>query len=272
MLRTYVNIATQEIGGHRPSPLDTTDHEIPILGDFNTIAGGFTGGGPTKSARKRYTRCVMTTATIISPQLTLVMTFSNEDLADVIPHEDDPVVLSVIMVGRNVHRVLIDQGGSANVMFWDPFVGMRILRDQLQSFDEVLVGFSSDPVEVRGYVDLRTTFTDDQAAKTIVIRYIVVNAPSSYNLLLRRPSLNKLGVVVSMVHIKMKFPAENGDVITTKVDQEVARKCYENNLRTCKRTYNIARTAQTHLPDVGDQGAELDPRSSDDHRGPKPVG
>lgn len=29
-------------------------HKIPILGDFNTIAGGFAGGGPTKSARKRY--------------------------------------------------------------------------------------------------------------------------------------------------------------------------------------------------------------------------
>jgi len=28
--------------------------EIPILGDFNTIAGGFAGGGPTKFARKRY--------------------------------------------------------------------------------------------------------------------------------------------------------------------------------------------------------------------------
>jgi len=45
-------------------------------------------------------------------------------------------------------------------------------------------------VEVRGYVDLRTTFRDKEAVETI---FIVVNASSSYNLLLGRPSINKLG-------------------------------------------------------------------------------
>jgi len=82
------------------------------------------------------------------------LTFSGEDLKDVYPHEDDPVVLSVIMMGRNVHQVLIDQGSSADVMFWDAFTGMLIPKDQLQPFDGVLVGFSGEQVEVRGYVDL----------------------------------------------------------------------------------------------------------------------
>ena len=221
-------------------------HETPVLGDFNTIAGGFAGGGMTNSARKRYARSIMTSTTIKVNSSVLSLTFSAEDMQDVYPHEDDPVVLSVIMMGRNVHRVLIDQGSSADVIFWDTFVGMQVPRDQLQPFDGVLVGFSGEQVEVRGFVDLRTTFFDDLAAKTIVIRYIVVNAPSSYNLLLGRPSLNKLGAVVSTVHMKMKFPAE-GRVVTMKVDQEVARKCYENSLRTRRRAYNLS---QIHPPPV----------------------
>jgi len=34
--------------------------------------------------------------------------FTSIDLEDVVPHEDDLVVISVVIVGRRVHRVLID--------------------------------------------------------------------------------------------------------------------------------------------------------------------
>ncbi|XP_027905968.1 uncharacterized protein LOC114165580 [Vigna unguiculata] len=172
-------------------------------------------------------------------------------------------------MGRNVHRVLIDQGSSTDVMFWDTFVGLQVPRDQLQPFDGVLVGFSGEQVEVRGHVDLRTTFSDENAAKTIVIRYLVVNAPSSYNLLLGRPSLNKLGAVISTSHMKMKFPTE-GKIVTMKVDQEIARKCYENSLRT-RRTYALAQTTPTPINNETEQ-VELDPRAAEERRGPKPVG
>jgi len=248
-------------------PKQTTGpHEIPILGDFNTISGGFAGGGPTRSARKRYARNIMMAAISEPSSPTPDIVFSSIDSEGIIPHEDDPVVLSVIMMGRNVHRVLIDQGSSANVMFWEAFVGLQVPRDQLLPFDGVLVGFSGEQVEVRGYVNLRTTFADEHAAKTIVIKYIVVKAPSSYNMLLGRPSLNKLGAVVSTVHLKMKFPAE-GKVVTMKVDQEIARKCYEKSLRIRRDTYNI-----TQVPNsVSQPESELDPRPPTD-QGPQPIG
>jgi len=38
----------------------------------------------------------------------LSLCFTKADLTDVFPYEDDPVVISVITVGRKVHRVLID--------------------------------------------------------------------------------------------------------------------------------------------------------------------
>ena len=112
---------------------------------------------------------------------------------------------------------------------------MQIPLDWLQPFDDVLLGFSGEQVEVRGYADLRTTVRDDKDVKTIMVRYIVVNAPSSYNLLLGRPSLNKLGVVVSTPHLKMKFPTDEGKVVIMLVNQETGRKCYEDNLRTRRK-------------------------------------
>ena len=74
--------------------------------------------------------------------------------------------------------------------------------DDFEPYEGVLVGFSGDSVQVRGYVDARTTFGDGSEIKTISIRYMVVNTPSSYNILLGRPAINMLGEVVSSIHIR----------------------------------------------------------------------
>ena len=87
-------------------------------------------------------------------------------------------------------------------------------------------------MEVRGYLELRTTFTDGTTSRTESIRYLVVNANSAYNILLGRPALNRLRAVASTLHMKMKLPDLSGRVIVIKSDQEEAQKCYENSLKT----------------------------------------
>jgi len=47
--------------------------------------------------------------------------FMKADLQDVVPHDNDLVVISVVTTGRKVHRILIDQGSSTDVMFWSTF-------------------------------------------------------------------------------------------------------------------------------------------------------
>jgi len=44
------------------------------------------------------------------------LAFTKGDLQDVLPHDNDPVVISVVTAGRKVHRVLVDQGSSADVI------------------------------------------------------------------------------------------------------------------------------------------------------------
>jgi len=89
-------------------------------------------------------------------------------------------------------------------------------------------------VEVWGHIELRTTFTDGVASRTANIRYLVVNAPSAYNILLDRPALNRIEVVASSRHMKMKLPSLEGTVITMKSNQKKAKRCYENRLKTKK--------------------------------------
>ena len=76
--------------------------------------------------------------------------FTKADLGDVVPYEDDPIVISIVTVGRRVHRVLIDQGSSVDVMFWVTFNKLQLSLDQLRPYNDCLFGFVGDQVEVRG--------------------------------------------------------------------------------------------------------------------------
>ena len=118
------------------------------------------------------------------------------------------------------------------MMFWVTFNNLQLSPDQLRPYDGCLFGFAGDQVEVQGHVELRTTFSDGVSSRTISIRYLVVNVVSAYNLLLGRPSLNRLGVVASTRHMMIKLPSLEGGVIIIKSDQKVARKCYENSLNS----------------------------------------
>ena len=93
--------------------------------------------------------------------------------------------------------------------------------------------------EVRGYLELRMTFTDGTTSRTKSIRYLVMNANSAYNILLGRPTLNRLRAVASTCHMKMKLPDLSGRVIVIKSDQEEARKFYENSLKTKRGVFMV---------------------------------
>jgi len=83
-------------------------HEIPIHREMKTISGGFVGGGSSASKGKRYARAMMTVEARIPdhpPESALY--FTSFDLEDVVPREDDPMVISVVIVGRKVHQILI---------------------------------------------------------------------------------------------------------------------------------------------------------------------
>jgi len=68
----------------------------------------------------------------------------------------------------------------------------------------------------------------------------MVDAYSSYNVLLGRSSLNKLGAIVSTLHLAMKFSTEKGEIATIYVNQRDVRECYaaglKMNLKTSKDT------------------------------------
>jgi len=60
---------------------------------------------------------------------------SYADLEEIGPHKDELVVISIIMMGRNAHWVLVDQGNSTDFMLWTKFVGRQVSKSQLNLFE-----------------------------------------------------------------------------------------------------------------------------------------
>ena len=74
-------------------------------------------------------------------------------------------------------------------------------------------------MDTKGYIDLYTKFDEGSLIRgTIKIQYLLVEANTSYNILLGRPSLNKLGAIVSTPHLAMTIPSISGDIVNIYVD------------------------------------------------------
>ncbi|KAK3005822.1 hypothetical protein RJ639_016969 [Escallonia herrerae] len=174
----------------------------------------FVNKSPPGRARKAYAREVCITSQPPNKKSKTVpvaaITFSDEDSKDIQTPHDDPLVITVRAGNFDVKRVLIDNGSSAEILFYDAFEKMNIPTDRLQKMDTPLYGFSNHPVTAKGIIALPVAIGTHPAQANFMLDFVVVKVPSAYNAILRRPALNQLQAVVSTYHLKMKFPTEHG--------------------------------------------------------------
>ena len=140
------------------------------------------------------------------------------------PH-DDPLVIKAIVANKTIHRVLVDNGSSTDIIFALTFDKMGIGREKLEPVNACLRGFSGERVLPLGSVQLVLTLGDPPCQATTTVRFLIVEASSAYNMLLGWPSLNAIRVVPSAYHMVIKFPTANG-VGMVRGNQRIARECY----------------------------------------------
>ena len=81
-----------------------------------------------------------------------------------------------------------------------------------------------------GSIQLVLSLGDPPCQATTTVRFLIVDAPSAYNILLGTPSLNAIRAVSSAYHMIIKFPTANG-VGMVQGDQRVARDCYSASMK-----------------------------------------
>lgn len=76
-----------------------------------------------------------------------------------------------------------------------------------------------------GHISLLLSLREEPLRWTQIITFIVVEASSSYNVILGRPIISLFQAIVFTYHQKIKFPVRN-QISKVKGDQSTARKCY----------------------------------------------
>ena len=179
------------------------------------IPGGFARGGESSSARKAYLRGIKSGETfeiqVVSklPRLDTTINFSDSDMKGYLHPHDDPLVIRVVVANKTIHRVLVDNGSSADVIFASTFDQMGIGREKLEPISAYLHGFSRERVLPLGSIQLVLTMGDPPCQATTIVRFLIVDAPSAYNMLLGKPSLNAIRAIPFAYHMVIKFPTEN---------------------------------------------------------------
>ena len=107
---------------------------------------------------------------------------------------------------------------------------MGIEKKKLEPVNTHLRGFSGEKVLPLGSIQLVLTLGDPPCQATTTARFLIVDAPSAYNMLLGRPSLNAIKAVPSAYHMMIKFPTVSG-VGMVRGDQRVARECYSASVK-----------------------------------------
>ena len=130
--------------------------------------------------------------------------FDDDNLEGTIQPHDDALVVTARISGFLVKKVMIDQGSEADVMYPDLFKGLELKNEDLSKYSTPLVGFDGKMVIPKGQISLPV----NMEGKEVVVAFIVVASFSPYTTILGRPWIHAMGVVLSTLHVKVKFPTE----------------------------------------------------------------
>ena len=101
---------------------------------------------------------------------------------------------------------MVDQESRANVMYLDLFKGLGLRKEDLMKHTSPLVGFDGKVVIPEGQISLPVIM----GGKEVVVTFTIVTSFSLYTAILGRPWIHLMGAVSSTLHVKIKFPTEQG--------------------------------------------------------------
>ncbi|XP_077241626.1 uncharacterized protein LOC143882103 [Tasmannia lanceolata] len=187
-----------------PSPPPEA-HGSQSRGVIGTIMGGPAAGGTSSAARKAYARRVNAVHACSKKAKTEnEISFSDADLDGLMLPHDDALVLTMLVANWELRKILVDNGSSADILYYHAFERMMIGDDRLKPANSDLFGFSGEVVKVEGQIELP----------------------------------NMIRAVASAYHQKTKFITPNG-VGEVRGDQPQSRECYAMALKGRNATESL---------------------------------
>ncbi|KAL0400155.1 UNVERIFIED_CONTAM: hypothetical protein Sradi_2358800 [Sesamum radiatum] len=148
--------------------------------------------------------------------------------------DNDALVTTALLANYEIERVFIDSGSSADILFGEAFDQMQLGDVPLEAVDTLLYGFAGEVVHPRGMISLPLTLGTSPLRKICLLKFLVVDILSAYNVILERPTLNAFRAIISTYHMKIKFPVVGG-VGEAQADILQAHKRYVEAIKRGKK-------------------------------------
>ena len=162
------------------------------------------------------------------------ITFSEKDARHVHYPHCDVLVIKAMIANKNVHRILVDNRSSMDIMYFQAFERMGLKVNDLKRSHNPVYGFTGDSVVLLGVILLSMTLEEYPRQSCVMADFLVIDQPSAFNAILRRPSLRELRAITSIYHLLMKFLTPQG-VGEVKGDQQESRQCYHQAVNAASK-------------------------------------
>ncbi|XP_074373785.1 uncharacterized protein LOC141714148 [Apium graveolens] len=134
----------------------------------------------------------------------------------------------------NVHRVFLDNGSSANILYYSTYKKLGFPDSDIYFEDAHVYGFTGEAVRVMGSVRLPVTLGEGALSVTQMTDFKVLDQDSAQNVLVGRPWLRAFRMITSIHHLMIKFPTPNG-VGSLKGSQYESHDCYHKAVKEFRR-------------------------------------
>ncbi|GJZ36417.1 reverse transcriptase domain-containing protein [Tanacetum coccineum] len=155
----------------------------------------------------------------------------------------EPLTIEINAAGHDIHRMYIDGGASADILYEHCFQRLRPeVKSQLNPATTSLTGFTGEKIWPMGQLRLPVMVGNKEHSTTAWMNFMVIRSPSPYNGIIGRPGISAIRAVPSTAHGMLKFPVDGG-IVTIYNTAAPPKEC---NTVTC----DVTQTQRQHATKV----------------------
>ncbi|GJY71253.1 reverse transcriptase domain-containing protein [Tanacetum coccineum] len=154
-----------------------------------------------------------------------------------------PLTIEINAAGHDTHRMYIDGGASADILYEHCFQRLRPeVKSQLNLATTSLTGFTGEKIWPMGQLRLPVMVGNKEHSTTAWMDFMVIRSPSPYNGIIERLGISAIRAVLSTAHGMLKFPIDGG-IVTIYNTAAPPKEC---NTVTC----DVPQTQRQHTTKV----------------------
>ncbi|XP_021861440.2 uncharacterized protein [Spinacia oleracea] len=235
-LKNYLQRSTHGRGKNqykkKRSPVSATEGNHSEWGCVAVILGGQAAGGPTMRGQKYYSlrlgQVMLSGKSPVDPFPRIEICES--DGGRVATPHDDPLVVEIKISNMRVKRFLIDTRSSSDIMSMECLSRLDHDPKTIESIHYPIIGFGGSIIHPVGVINFPVRLGGRKYGRKMGVDFLIVKDLMAYNVILGRPTLNKIKAVVVTHLMLLKYVCDDGAIGTIHGDQQQARDCYLTTL------------------------------------------